>query len=113
MSDIKGGASQAHVPASCHSNSEAISDETSLEPWWLPNQIAHVQISGRVTRRCNYRVLLFSGSNMCVCVREKLYRCHEEAEPGEAAGEGDLSGERAHLGSGPRAGRASGGGAKE
>ena len=93
MSDIKGGASQAHVPASCHSNSEAISDETSLEPWWLPNQIAHVQISGRVTRRCNYRVLLFSGSNMCVCVREKLYRCHEEAEPGEAAREGDLSGE--------------------
>ena len=46
-------------------------------------------------------------------LREKLYRRHEEAEPGEAAGEGDLSGERAHLGSGPRAGRASGGGAKE
>lgn len=37
---------------------------------------------------------------MCVCVREKLYRRHEEVEPGEAAGEGDLSGERAHPGSG-------------
>ena len=73
MSDIKGGASQAHVPASCHSNSEAISDETSLEPWWLPNQIAHVQISGRVTRRCNYRVLLFSGAfeKSCTVVMKK------------------------------------------
>jgi len=26
-------------------------------------------------------------------MREKLYRRHEEAEPGEAAREGDLSGE--------------------
>jgi len=46
-------------------------------------------------------------------LREKLYCRHEEAEPGEAAGEGDLSGERAHPGSGPRAGRVSGGGAEE
>ena len=36
MSDIKGGASQARVPASCHSNSEAISDETSLEHGGYP-----------------------------------------------------------------------------
>ena len=95
MSDIKGGASQAHVPASCHSNSEAISDETSLEPWWLPNQIAHLQIS---TWPCHTEVQLqsvtvFRFQHVCVCMREKLYRCHEEAEPGEAAREGDLSGE--------------------